>query len=237
VSNAFATVKMRNAASTENDAEKTGALEDEVKVEDGAEIAEVRSTLKPRSPESPDEEEKFRTAIPESVDTRNPRPESFNDKCDSRTDMTSSINTQGPVLKYPIPDIAGSENKKIEFEETSLAESPPGATLNVISDVSDLKHLFATCVVENVALRPLTLSVVELCELAGDGTLHKLEAPIEKVSTTLPASRHKKTSYIPSIALKAPSTESQNAALPRTQNRVVVHGHGTACFAVSWRNR
>jgi hypothetical protein len=108
---------------------------------------------------------------------------------------------------------------------------------SAVSDASDLKHLFATCVVENVALRPLTVSVVELCELAGDGTLHKLEAPIEKVSTTLPASRDKKTSYIPSIALKAPNTESQNAALPRTQNRVVVHGHGTACFAASWRNR
>jgi hypothetical protein len=73
VSNAFATVKMRNAASPESDAEKTGVLEDEVKVEDGAEIAEIRSTLKPRSPESPDEEENFRTAIPESVDTRNPK--------------------------------------------------------------------------------------------------------------------------------------------------------------------
>jgi hypothetical protein len=119
------------------------------------------------------------------------------------------------VLKYPISDIVVNENKKIEFEETSLTESPPGATLNVVSDVSDLEHLFATCVVKNVALRPLTVSVVELCELAGDGTLHKLEATIEKVSTTLPASRHKKTSYIPSIALKAPNTESQNAALPR----------------------
>jgi hypothetical protein len=46
VSNAFATVKMRNAASPESDAEKTGVLEDEVKVEDGAEIAEIRSTLR-----------------------------------------------------------------------------------------------------------------------------------------------------------------------------------------------